>query len=206
MKNKIWTCLIILTIAAVNVSCSSETESKNIDSQETSQEIQSKDFQSENSEENVEETEEYSGSDNPIDKYFTPKLKSWDISEVELRENREAYKKAWKAEYKNVMKTLKKKCVYAEDKRNINSLEKNIEQQIKVEKKVLKTELTGAYEINPDPGKVKNDFSRISLLGHGTRECLSQSEGEIYRDVCIRILKLYTGKYKFKFCAPKNVN
>ncbi|MFR5620024.1 MAG: hypothetical protein ACLTJ5_14780 [Clostridium sp.] len=55
---------------------------------------------------------------------------------MELRENREAYKKAWKAEYKNVMKSLKKKCVYAEDKRNINSLEKNIEQQIKVEKKV----------------------------------------------------------------------
>ena len=32
MKNKIWTCLIILTIAAVNVSCNSETESKHIDS------------------------------------------------------------------------------------------------------------------------------------------------------------------------------
>ena len=146
MKNKIWTCLIILTIAAVNVSCNSETECKHIDSQVTSKEAQSKDFQSENSEKNVEDTEEYSGSDNPIDKYFTPKLKSLDISEVELRENREAYKKAWKAEYKNVMKSLKKKCVYAEDKRNINSLEKNIEQQIKVEKKVLKTELTEASE------------------------------------------------------------
>ena len=119
-------------------------------------------------------------------------------------ENREAYKKAWKAEYKNVMKSLKKKCVYAEDKRNINSLEKNIEQQIKVEKKVLKTELTEAYEINPDPSKVKNDFSRISLLGHGTRERLSQSEGEIYRDVCVRILNIYSGDYKFKFYAPKN--
>ena len=98
------------------------------------------------------------------------------------------------------LESLKKKCVYAEDKRNINSLEKNIEQQIKVEKKVLKTELTEAYETNPDSSKVKNDFSRISLLGHGTRERLSQSEGEIYRDVCIRILNLYTGKYKFKFC------
>ena len=166
MKNKIWTCLIILTIAAVNVSCNSETECKHIDSQVTSKEAQSKDFQSENFEKNVEDTEEYSGSDNPIDKYFTPKLKSWDISEVEFRENREAYKKAWKAEYKNVMKSLK----------------------------------------NPDSSKVKNDFSRISLLGHGTRERLSQSEGEIYRDVCIRILNLYTGKYKFKFCAPKNEN
>ena len=63
MKNKIWTCLIILTIAAVNVSCNSETECKHIDSQVTSKEAQSKDFQSENSEKNVEDTEEYSGSD-----------------------------------------------------------------------------------------------------------------------------------------------
>ena len=57
MKNKIWTCLIILTIAAVNVSCNSETECKHIDSQVTSNEAQSKDFQSENSVKNVEETE-----------------------------------------------------------------------------------------------------------------------------------------------------
>lgn len=35
--------------------------------------------------------------------------------------------------------------------------------------------------------------------GHGTRERLSQSEGEIYRDVCIRILNIYSGDYKFKF-------
>ena len=54
MKNKIWTCLIILTIVAVNVSCNSETECKHIDSQVTSKEAQSKDFQSENSEKNVE--------------------------------------------------------------------------------------------------------------------------------------------------------
>ena len=73
-----------------------------------------------------------------------------------------------------------------------------------MEKKVLKTELTEAYETNPDSSKVKNDFSRISLLGHGTRERLSQSEGEIYRDVCVRILNIYSGDYKFKFYAPKN--
>ncbi len=40
--------------------------------------------------------------------------------------------------------------------------------------------------------------------GHGTRERLSQSEGEIYRDVCVRILNIYSGDYKFKFYAPKN--
>lgn len=153
-----------MTIAAVNVSCNSETECKHIDSQVTSKEAQSKDFQSENFEKNVEDTEEYSGSDNPIDKYFTPKLKSWDISEVEFRENREAYKKHGRLNTK-CNEIPKKKCVYAEDKRNINSLEKNIEQQIKVEKKVLKTELTEAYETNPDSSKVKNDFQGFLYWG-----------------------------------------
>ena len=93
MKNKIWTCLIILTIAAVNVSCNSETECKHIDSQVTSKEAQSKDFQSENFEKNVEDTEEYSGSDNPIDKYFTPKLKSWDVQRWNLEKIEKHIKK-----------------------------------------------------------------------------------------------------------------
>ena len=40
--------------------------------------------------------------------------------------------------------------------------------------------------------------------GHGTRERLSQSEGEIYRDVCVTILNIYSGDYKFKFYSQKN--
>ena len=40
--------------------------------------------------------------------------------------------------------------------------------------------------------------------GHGTRERLSQSEGKIYRDVCVTILNIYSGDYKFKFYAQKN--
>lgn len=41
----------------------------------------------------------------------------------------------------------------------------------------------------------------ISLLGHGTQERLAQSEGELYRDVCMRILNLHgdEGVYEFKF-------
>ena len=41
-------------------------------------------------------------------------------------------------------------------------------------------------------------------MGHGTRERLSPSEGEIYRDVCVTILNIYPGDYKFKFYAQKN--
>ena len=47
----------------------------------------------------------------------------------------------------------------------------------------------------------QNSISRISSLGHGTQERLAQSEGELYRDVCMRILNLHGGEggYEFKF-------
>jgi hypothetical protein len=145
--------------------------------------------------------EKYSIYRNPIDKYFWPQIYSWDGSQVEIREAQKAYKKAWKIEYRNMMKWLKRKCVYDEDKKNIKLLEQKIAEQINIEKKVMKTELINGYKINPDSSQVKNHISRISLLGHGTQERLAQSEGELYRDVCMRILNLQgdEGGYEFKF-------
>ena len=100
-----------------------------------------------------------------------------------------------------MMKWLKKKCVYDEDKKNIKLLEQRIADQINIEKKVMETELINAYKTNPDSSQVQNSNSRISLLGHGTQERLAQSEGELYRDVCMRILNLHgdEGGYEFKF-------
>ena len=79
-------------------------------------------------------------------------------------------------------------------------MEKSIADQVDIQKKVLKTYLTESYKINPDPSKVKNSVSRISMVGNGTRDRLTQSEGELYRDVCMRILNLggYE-QYNFKF-------
>lgn len=217
--SKKWMCLIIavLIIATgceksekepepVSFEETTETESNQMDSQVSLNEPLSKNEEKDEEEEDFEYTDEYfvekySIYRNPIDKYFFFKIYSWDISQVEMRKNQDAYKKAWKTEYKNVMKWLKKKCVYAEDKKNIRLLEKSIAYQIKVEKKVLETEWTNAYKVNLDSSKIKNSISRISLLGHGTQNRLNQSEGEIYRDVCMRILNLCGEDYEFKFCA-----
>lgn len=202
MKNKIWMCVIIFAFVIINVSCNSKIESDTIGSE--------KDFNDNTedaSEDDPEYTDEYFVENysiyrNPIDKYFWSKLYSWNASQQEIRQARNAYNEAWKTEYKNMMRWLKEKCIYEEDKKNISLLEKSISDQIEIEKKVMKTELTNAYEINPDPSKVENDFSRISLLGHGMQERLNQSEGELYRDVCMRILNLHgqaDGEYEFKF-------
>lgn len=179
MKNKILMCVIVLVIAMVNISCSNKLKSNNI-GLETSLKDDSEDTDDYF-------VEKYSIYRNPIDKYFWPQIYSWDASQAEIREAQKAYKKAWKIEYRNMMKWLKRKCVYDEDKKNIKLLEQKIAEQINIEKKVMETELINAYKTNPDSGQVQNNISRISLLGHGTQERLAQSEGELYRDVCMRI-------------------
>ncbi len=142
----------------------------------------------------------YSIYKNPIDQSFLPKLNSWGKSQAEYRKAQRDYQKAWKAEYQNLMKWMKKKCVYNEDKNNLSLLEKSIAKQIDREKKVLKTDLTAAYKINPDPSKVKNSVSRMSCMGKGT-DRLTEIEGGLYRDVCMRILNLAGyDEYEFKFC------
>ncbi|MCH5265480.1 MAG: hypothetical protein J1F02_06245 [Lachnospiraceae bacterium] len=137
--------------------------------------------------------EKYSVYSNPIDEYFWPEIYSWEASQVEIRAAQDAYKKVWKAEFKSVMKWLKKKCIYDEDKKNIQALEKSVARQIKTERKVCETEMTDAYGTKPDPAKAADGVSRISLWGNGTRSGLNKIEGEIYRDAAMKIIHLYGG-------------
>lgn len=201
MKDKIWICFTIFALVILNVSCNNKIESNNIGSAKSLNDAPESAAE--------DDPENYSIYENPIDKYFLPQIYSLDSSHVQMREARYAYKKAWKMEYRNVMKWLKKKCVYDEDKKNISLLQKNVAQQIEIEKEVLKTELINAYKVNPDPRKVENSCSRISLQGNGTSERLIQSEGELYRDVCMRILNLHgqaDGEYEFKFRETDYMN
>ena len=100
MKNKIWMCLIIFAIVIINISCNNETEGNTISSEKSLND------DLEYTDESL--AEESSIYRNPIDQYFKSKLYSWDASQVELREAQREYQKAWKAEYKNLMKWMKK--------------------------------------------------------------------------------------------------
>ena len=208
MKNKIWISLIILVITIITISCQSGTESNT-----ASSEISINDDVEDDSEEAFEDEPAYTKDEyfikehsvyrNPIDQYFGSKLNPKYKSETEYRKAQRDYQKAWKAEYQNLMKWMKKKCVYNEDKNNLSLLEKSVAKQIVQEKKVLKTDLAAAYKINPDSSKVKNSVSRISYIGKGT-DRLTEIEGGLYRDVCMRILNLAGyDEYEFKFCETE---
>lgn len=111
----------------------------------------------------------------------------------------DAYRMAWKAEYKHLMKWLQKQCIYEEDRKDLRDLDESVANQIAVERKVLSIAMTDGYAVNPNSSQVKGGFSRMSLPGNGTRSRLNQCEGEIYRDVSMRIVHLYGGEKEYKF-------
>lgn len=144
-------------------------------------------------EESVEST-----CDNPIDAYFGPKMVSdYNVSESVRRSYQDTYRGVWRAEYRHLLKWLKKKCVYEEDRQNIENMDKALKKQITSMREVLATELLGNYKINPDSTKVKDGITRMAGWGNGTRSRLNQIEGEMYRDAAMKIINL-CGDYKFR--------
>lgn len=139
-----------------------------------------------------------SSYDNPIDAYFQPKMVSdFNVAEATRRGYQDTYRGVWKAEYKHLLKWLKKKCVYEEDRQQIEKMDKALKSQIESMREVLKTELLEDYKINPDSTKSNGGMTRMSSPGTGTRSRLNQIEGEMYRDVAMKIINLQGG-YKFR--------
>lgn len=119
-------CVIVLVIAMTNISCSNKLKSNNTgletnlkdDSEDTDD---CKDYAKDDPEDTDDYfVEKYSIYRNPIDKYFWPKIYSWDASQAEIREAQKTYKKAWKLEYRNMMKWLKKSVFMMRIKRISN--------------------------------------------------------------------------------------
>ncbi len=205
MKSRILMCFIVFVIAITNISCHNEPEGSTTGSIKSVTDDPKGDSGDEDDVEYSDEyfVEKYSIYRNPIDQYYWTKLYSWDASQVEIRSAQRAYKKAWKSEFKNLLKWLDEKCVFAKDRKNLALLEKSVTDQTKIEKEVLKTDMLNAYKVNPDPEKAKKSVSRVSLVGNGTHDRLFQTEGELYRDVCMRILNV-SGyeEYEFIFREP----
>lgn len=157
----------------------------------------------ENEQKNLTEpfNEELSVYNNPIDRSILPIIYSEECSEAEIREAQDTYKELWIQEFNQLMKTMRKKCIYPKDKKDIDIFEKKIESEVEAEIKVITTELVDSYKVNPDP-KENDAISRMSLWGNGTRSRLNQVEGQIYRDACMRIINIYDQisgeKYEFR--------
>lgn len=209
MKKYIFSWMIILLVSLVAVSCSTKEKAMQENLEETqmfkeeiSESIEN-DLVDYNDAMNYEsQEEEQKNYDNPIDAYFLPKINSKDTSQAEIRAAQDTYRAVWASEFKNLMKWMRKKCVYQEDKKKIRAMEKRVKRNVELSKDVIATELLNIYEINPDSNKNKDSDARSWHWGNGTRSRLNQIQGEMYRDASMRIIELHNdakdGGYEFR--------
>jgi len=125
---------------------------------------------------------------NPIDEYYLPLIESAD-SEASLRTLQNEYRKAWEKEFNNITGYLLKKCIYESDKEQIKEMKKGFRKNVMNLKRVMKTELIDAYQVDPENNS-GNEYTRLSLEGNGTRSRLAFLEAQMYRDACIRMLEM----------------
>lgn len=118
--------------------------------------------------------EEYS---NPIDAYFLPCIENASC-EAERRQMQDTYRGVWKTEFENVMVWMQDKCVYQEDKDNLLLLEESVGSLIEATHTVW---MVTDYELPPGSDGRKS-------WGNGTRSAWNQKEGEIYRDVSMKLI------------------
>ena len=121
------------------------------------------------------EKEEYH---NPIDEYFLPRIQI-SSSEVERRDYQDSYKGVWKEELYNILQWLDNKCVYQEDKDSLILLSKSVDDLINEYYRILLLEQFDLYLVKPD--------ERV-ISGNAFRSNWNQIQGEIFRDVCIRLI------------------
>lgn len=117
--------------------------------------------------------EEYS---NPIDAYFLPRIENASC-EAERRQMQDTYRGVWKTEFENVMAWMQDKCVYQEDIDNLLLFEESVDSLIETTYTVW---MVTDYELPPSSDGRKS-------WGNGTRSAWNQKEGEIYRDVSMKL-------------------
>ncbi len=133
--------------------------------------------------------------ENPIDEYFLPRIE-FAASEATMRGYQDDYRGVWRSEFQHLMKFIRKKCVYGQDREKVQAYEKNVRDMIEKSKEIAGMEIANTYDINPDPPKGKDGNTRSSSWGNGTRSRLNQLEGEMYRDASMSLIDIF--QYKFR--------
>ena len=126
--------------------------------------------------------------DNPIDHYFSAKLKS--KTEAEVRDSSEEYEAVWEEEYYKVINIINNKCIYNEDKKNLNIFKENVENLIAAATPVLEMEMLDSYKLTPDSPE-KHSW------GNSTYSYLQSIKGQIYRDASMLIIPYLSEEYEF---------
>ena len=141
-----------------------------------------------------ENNSDMSDRNNPIDNYFYPKLENAQ-AEVDIRTLQDSYYNAWKTEFNNVISYLNKKCKYQQDKNQISTYVKRLQDFLDDSTPVIVTDWGDVYSMDPkDPNR--------NPYGNGTLSGINEHQAKIYRDACIDIINR-NSDYKFIFVTAK---
>jgi hypothetical protein len=127
---------------------------------------------------------------NPIDEYFQDKLKEKDaMSYAEIRNLQRLYGKLWKREYENVIFWLKERCKYSEDQNTIEKYESEV-------KKYIETSYP-TFQISYDESDILDLPPDKRMQGVGESALKKYYEGEMYKNICLQLIKKSSEKYTF---------
>jgi hypothetical protein len=123
---------------------------------------------------------------NPIDAYFLPRINNASC-EAERRDWQDRYLIVWFGEFEKIIKIMKGKCKYQQDKDVIDAYRKSIDDSFNKTSAVLITEWMDNYLLAPH---------ERGSYGNGTGSALHQIRAENLRNECLMLIH-YCKKYVY---------
>ena len=119
---------------------------------------------------------DYNCLENPIDPLFAEALSNSHVM-IEYRQIQQLYYDTWIAQYNDIMKKIRKKCIYDEDVANYNLFTNEMEKGFDKLQPLILNEILDNYNIPESPEK--------NGWGNGTQETLLMYQGTMYRNACM---------------------
>lgn len=133
--------------------------------------------------------QDYNCLENPMDPLFAQALSNSHVM-IEYRQIQQLYYETWIAQYNDIMKKIRKKCIYNEDIANYNLFIKEMENGFDKLQPFILNEILDNYNIPESPEK--------DSWGNGTQETLLMYRGTMYRNACMFFIPfLEKSEYSF---------
>lgn len=114
--------------------------------------------------------------ENPIDPQFAQALSNAYVM-IQYRQIQQLYYDTWIAQYNDIMKKIRKKCIYDEDIADYNLFINEMEKGFDKLQPCILNEILDNYQISESPQK--------DSWGNGTQEILLLYRGTMYRNACM---------------------
>lgn len=118
----------------------------------------------------------YNCLENPIDSLFAEALSNSHVT-IEYNQIQQLYYDTWTAQYNDIMKKIREKCIYDEDIANYKLFTNEMEKGFDKLQPLILNEMLDNYNMPESPEK--------GSWGNGTQETLLMYQGTMYRNACM---------------------